>query len=113
MTGKPPKKVAKAVKTKRKAPAAGVRYPQGEVTFVRIPKPPLSAMNKKRPISDLIKAQLRHIQHAESGRLPKEERSGIKIEKIRTEAQAAAYIAAVTKLLHPQGFKKSKKRQSS
>jgi hypothetical protein len=113
MIGKSPKKAAKAVKPKRKAPAAGVAYPKGDVTFVRIPKPPRSAMNKKRPISDLIKAQLRHIQHAESARLPKEERSGVKIQDIRTEAQAASYIAAITKLLHPQGFKKSKKRQSS
>ena len=55
MTGKPPKKAAKVVKAKRKAPAAGISYPKGDVTFVRIPKPPLSAMNRDRPISDLIK----------------------------------------------------------
>jgi hypothetical protein len=61
----------------------------------------------------LIQAQLRHIGHAESARLPKDKRLGIKPEEIRTEAEAASYIAAVTKLLHPQRRKKSKPQSSS
>ena len=86
---------------------------QGEVTFIRIPVPPLEAMNKNRPISDLIKAQLKHIQHAESARLPKELRDGRLPKDIHTEAEAASYIATVTRVLHPKGRKRSRTRKSS
>jgi hypothetical protein len=85
----------------------------GDYTAIRIPIPPASAMNKDRPISSLIKAQLLHIQHAESARLPKEKRVGVKLEDIHTEAEAAAYIAAVTRILHPQGRKKSRRKPRS
>jgi hypothetical protein len=84
----------------------------GDVTFIRIPIPPASAMNRDRPISSLIQAQLQHIQHAESARLPREKRDGRRPEDIHTEAEAASYIAAVTKVLHPRGRKKSKIRLS-
>src|ERR1035441_6968622 len=77
------------------------RGPADGVTFIRIPVPPASAMNKNRPISDLIKAQLLHIQHAESARLPKHKRDGRQPQDIHTEAEAASYIAAVTRVLHP------------
>jgi hypothetical protein len=99
----------------RSRPSAKKLPPQlaGDVTFIQIPLPPSAAMNKDRPISSLIQAQLRHIGHAESARLPKDKRLGIKPEEIRTEAEAASYIAAVTKLLHPQRRKKSKPQSSS
>lgn len=80
---------------------ARAAQPEGEVLRIDVPHPPASAMNPNRPVTELIKAQLRHIRHAESGRLPKHKRSDIKLEDIRTEAQAAAYIRSVTKLLHP------------
>jgi hypothetical protein len=70
-------------------------------------------MKRDRPISSLIKNQLLHIQHAESARLPKDKRVGVKLEDIQTEAQAAAYIAAVTRVLHPQGRKKSSRKMRS
>jgi hypothetical protein len=82
----------------------------GEVTVIQLPRLAASSLNKERPISDLIKAQLKHIQHAEGGRLPKNKRSSRKLEEIRTEAQAAAYIAEVTRLLHPLGRRRSKPR---
>jgi hypothetical protein len=82
----------------------------GEVTVIQLPRPAASSLNKQRPVSDLIKAQLIHIQHAESGRLPKHKRSGRKLEEIETEAQAAAYIAEVTRLLHPLPKKRSRPR---
>ena len=85
----------------------------GEYTAIRIPIPPASAMNKDRPISSLIKAQLLHIQHAESARLPKDKRVGVKLEDVHTEAEAAAYITAVTRVLHPQGRKKSRRKPRS
>jgi|ERR1700733_10738150 len=73
----------------------------GEITYITIPNPPPSGLNKNRPISGLIKAQLEHIHHAESARLPKDKRAGIDLKDIRTEAEAASYIAAVTRVLHP------------
>jgi len=84
--------------------------PPGDYTAIRIPVPPASAMNKDRHISSLIQAQLEHIHHAESARLPKEKRDGRRPEDIRTEAEAASYIAAVTRILHPQRRKKSSKK---
>jgi hypothetical protein len=87
--------------------------PPGDYTSIRIPLPPASAYRKDRPISDLIKAQLRHIQHAESARLPKEKRDGRRAEEIHTEAEAASYIAAVTRVLHPKGRKRSRRKRSS
>jgi hypothetical protein len=85
--------------------------PAGDVTFVRVPIPSRSAFNKNRPVGCLIQAQLQHIHHAESARLPKEKRDGRRPEDIRTEAEAAAYIASVTKVLHPR--RRSKPRQES
>ena len=99
----------------RRRGAIGLSKPMlaGDYTAIRIPIPPASAMNKDRPISSLIKAQLLHIQHAERARLPKEKRVGVKLEDIHTEAEAAAYIAAVTRILHPQGRKKSRRKPRS
>ena len=101
--------------SKRRRRAIGLTSPllAGDYTAIRIPLPPASAMNRDRPISSLIKAQLLHIQHAESARLPKAKRVGVKLEDIHTEAEAAAYIAAVTRILHPQGRKKSRPKPRS
>ncbi len=84
----------------------------GDYTSIRVPLPPASAFNKNRPPGCLLQAQLQHIHHAESARLPKEKRDGRCPEEIHTEAEAAAYIAAVTRILHPQGRKKSRNRAS-
>lgn len=95
-------------RTKKAAAAISIRKASasptlsGEVTYVRIPVPARSSMNKKRPISDLVKAQLQHIHHAERARVPEHKRDDQRVKKIRTEAQAASYIAAVTKVLHPK-----------
>ncbi|MGA3069564.1 MAG: hypothetical protein ABSD43_05050 [Terracidiphilus sp.] len=80
----------------------------GDYTSIRVPIPPPSAFNKNRPAGCLLQAQLRHFHHAESARLPKEKRDGRRPEDIHTEAEAASYIAAVTKVLHPRGRKKSR-----
>jgi hypothetical protein len=82
----------------------------GEKTIIQIRRPPASAFNRDRPVSSLILAQLEHIRHAESARLPKHKRDSRLPKDFRTEAEAASYIAAVTKILHPQPKKKSKKR---
>jgi len=98
---------------RRRRNTAGTPTPAGDVTFIRVPRPPDSAMNRDRPISDLIKAQLAHIHHAESARLPKEKRDGRRPEDIRTESEAASYIATVTSVLHPKGRKKPRRKPRS
>jgi hypothetical protein len=95
---------------RRRGTAGRITPPAGDVTFISVPTPPASAFNKDRPIGCLIQAQLRHILHAESARLPKEKRDGRGVEDIHTEAEAASYFASVTGILHPQGRKKSRKR---
>jgi len=85
----------------------------GDYTSIRVPMPPASAFNKDRPAGCLLQAQLRHFHHAESARLPKEKRDGRRPEEIRTEGEAAAYIAKITKLLHPQRRKKPRRPASA
>ncbi|MGB6687318.1 MAG: hypothetical protein WBE76_05700 [Terracidiphilus sp.] len=85
----------------------------GEKIVIAVPRPAPESFNRDRPISDLIKTQLQHIHHAESARLLKAKREGRRPEDIHTEAEAASYITAVTKLLHPQKRKRSKPRKSS
>jgi hypothetical protein len=87
--------------------------PAGEKTVIEVKKPPASAFNKNRTVSSLIRAQLEHIQHAESARLPRHKRAGIRLDDIHTEAEAASYIATVTKALRPQRRKRSKPRTGS
>jgi hypothetical protein len=78
----------------------------GDYTSIRVPIPPASAFNRDRPAGCLLQAQLRHFHHAESGRLPREKRDGRHPEEIKTEAEAAAYIAKITEILHPQRRRK-------
>jgi len=85
----------------------------GDYTSIRVPIPPTSAFNKDRPAGCLLQAQLRHFHHAESARLPKEKHDGRRPEDIRTEAEAAAYIAKITKLLHPQRRRKPRPPESA
>jgi len=97
-------------KRKRGAVQESTAQLAGDYISIRVPLPPASAFNRERPITSLIQAQLQHMQHAESARLPKHKRAGIKLEDIHTEAEAATYIAAVTRVLHPRGRKKSQPR---
>ena len=85
----------------------------GDYLSIRVPIPPASAFNKDRPAGCLLQAQLRHFHHAESARLPKAKRDGRRPEEIRTEAEAAAYIAKITKLLHPQRRRKPRPLKSA
>lgn len=85
----------------------------GDYLSIRVLKPPDSAFNKNRPAGCLLQAQVRHFHHAESARLPKAKRDGRRPEEIRTEAEAAAYIAKITKLLHPQRRSKPRPPKSA
>jgi hypothetical protein len=72
------------------------------MAIIRIPKPPLSAINHDRPISSLLKTQIVHLQEAEF-RLPVRQQTNIYINRIKTEREAADYIRQVTARLHPEG----------
>jgi hypothetical protein len=62
------------------------------MTLIHVPRPPKSAFYKDRPVSSLLKNQIRHLQEAE-------------FNLIKTEGEAAEYIRRVTAKLHPQGAK--------
>lgn len=66
--------------------------------IIRVGAPPKSAFNQDRPISDLIRSQVEHLKHVEE-RLTPEQRSTIPTGEIKTEAEAARYIAAMTAVL--------------
>jgi hypothetical protein len=72
---------------------------------IKVPKPAPGSFHKHRPISDLLKNQIRHFREAEM-RLPAEKRTGVDVESIRTEHQAGEYIRRITAALHLTGAKK-------
>jgi hypothetical protein len=70
---------------------------------ITVPKTPAKAFNPRRPPSDLIRQQIRHLEWAllpASQRQPKRLKDGtlkwFKGGTAKTEAQAAAYIALLT-----------------
>jgi hypothetical protein len=65
---------------------------------IRVPRPPKESFNKQRPVSDLIRKQVEHFRHVES-KLSAVQRAGLPQGHIRTEQDAAQYIAAMTELL--------------
>jgi hypothetical protein len=71
------------------------------MAIIRVPKPPKAALNKDRPISSLLKTQIRHLQEAEF-RLPARAQTNIYINTIKTEGEAAEYIRQVTANLHAE-----------
>jgi hypothetical protein len=69
------------------------------MTVIKVPRPPQSAYDTSRPVSSLLKMQVEHLFEAEK-RLPSRYRSEIYINAIKTEAEAANYIRAVTEAIH-------------
>lgn len=65
---------------------------------IRVPGPPPQAFQKQRPISDLIKAQLKHFQHLEH-KLHLTLPTKFSPHDLTTEAAAAQYISEVTAAL--------------
>jgi hypothetical protein len=65
---------------------------------IRVPKPAAQAFNPHRRISDLLRWQMRHMQAAEM-KLPYAHQTGININEIKTEAEAAAYLQKATAAL--------------
>lgn len=62
---------------------------------IRVPAPPPQAFHKNRPISDLVKSQIKHFQHLEHKLQLKLSRP-FSPNDLSTEAGAAQYIAEVT-----------------
>lgn len=69
------------------------------MTVIKVQKPPKSAYDPSRPISTLLKMQIEHSHEAEK-RLPSRYHSGIYVNAIKTEGEAANYIRAVTEAIH-------------
>lgn len=65
---------------------------------IRVPRPPKESFNKQRPVSDLIRKQVEHFRHVES-KLTAAQRAGLPQGHVRTEQDAAQYIAAMTEIL--------------
>lgn len=68
---------------------------------VTVPKPNAKSFNKHRLLEKnaLIKNQVLHFREIEKT-LPPEQQSGMNFDDIKTEGQAAEYIAKLTKFLH-------------
>ncbi|MDW5264474.1 MULTISPECIES: hypothetical protein [Acidobacteriaceae] len=65
---------------------------------IRVPGPPPEAFRKNRPISDLIKSQIKHFQHLEH-KLQLTLPTKFLPHDLTTEAAASQYIAEMTSAL--------------
>jgi len=70
--------------------------PPGTVFFEL---PPADALHDDRPMTVLQQEQVNEMSRAES-MLPPDQRTGIDVNTVTTERQAAAYTEAVMRLLH-------------
>ncbi|MBV9763833.1 MAG: alkaline phosphatase family protein [Acidobacteriaceae bacterium] len=68
---------------------------------ISVPAPSPLAMNRNRPISDLLHNQIDHLHKAELT-LPPDQQTGVDVHSIQTEAQASDYIRQVMAKLHPR-----------
>ena len=66
---------------------------------IKVPRPPEDSYNPDRPVSALLKAQIRHLHEAERG-LPLRHHTDIYTKAIKTEGEAAEYIGRVTEAIH-------------
>jgi hypothetical protein len=72
------------------------------MNVINVPAPPKEAFNKHRRISDLIKAQVKHLKHVEE-KMPADVKAALPQHAIVTENDAAMYIAAMTRVLGALG----------
>jgi len=68
---------------------------------IRVPKPARSSYQPHRPLSKntLLQSQVKHFHELEKD-LPPEHKTGILLDSIQTEGQAAEYIRRMTEKLH-------------
>jgi hypothetical protein len=76
---------------------------------IHVPRPPRSSMDSGRPASSLLINQVEHMHIAEK-RLPLRYRTDIYVNAIKTEGEAAGYIAEVTAAIHRAHADAAKKR---
>jgi hypothetical protein len=69
------------------------------MAVIKVPKPPRSAYDPNRPVSGLLKMQMEHFHLAER-KLPARYQSGIYVNAVKTEGEAANYIRAATEAIH-------------
>jgi len=69
------------------------------MALIHVPKPSKRSRDLNRPVSALLKMQLEHLLVAER-RLPIRHRSGMYVNAIKTEGEAAEYIRRVTEAIH-------------
>ena len=75
------------------------------MAVIKVPKPAQGSFNKNRPVSALLRNQILHMHEVER-KFPPSRHSGVYINEIRTEGEAADYIQKVTARLHPEGAKR-------
>ncbi len=94
----PKKSAAKKSTAKKKASSRRKAAPSNEI---RLPKMQAAWFDAGRSLdgNSLLKNQVEHFLELERG-FPEELRSGLTLESIQTEGQAADYIRRVTLLLH-------------
>jgi hypothetical protein len=70
---------------------------------IRVPRPARTSFDKNRPLAKntLILNQVNHFRKIEE-KLSPDQQTGINPASITTEGQAAEYIRAMTRVLHPK-----------
>jgi hypothetical protein len=84
---------------KLKKPLTSAQLRKKYKFVVRVPKSSPDAYHPERPISGLVAHQLQHLQLVQQG-LPARHRLGADPGAIKTEGQAATFVAHVTDALH-------------
>jgi len=74
------------------------------MAVIKVPKPQEGSFNKNRSVSALLRNQILHMHEVER-KFPPSRHSGVYINEIKTEGEAADYIQKVTARLHPKGAK--------
>ena len=69
------------------------------MAIIHVPRPKRSSMNPMRLASSLLLTQVEHM-HAAEKRLPLRYRTEIYVNAIKTEGEAAEYIAKATAAIH-------------
>lgn len=68
------------------------------MTTISVPGPARQSFNKNRPLSDLLKQQLKHFHHVEA-RLAPDRRGNFTARDVATPEGASRYIAYMTNML--------------
>jgi hypothetical protein len=75
------------------------------MAVIRVPKTPKSAFNKDRPVSELLRRQVEHLEYLQSATAAAPRLEGVPRRRSKgtmTEGEAAAYVEAMTRRLHPE-----------